>query len=204
MNSRLFWVLTLLIGRALYDTSHAQPNQVAAEKPDTHVQTNSFESILSTLAGERYTLAARRGRPPILSAHQWTENQSVLKYTDHDYTLVSVPVLVEDWSGMCEFFNRYNVYHVRDADQKVRAGNYPKARKMYEVLMHADSCGGLRKDILERLKLLTQLERGEARETNKVFSEYENLGTIPDLAQIDGLKAIVVTNLLTIQLPKKN
>jgi hypothetical protein len=178
----------------------AQPNPLLHAGIDNSTE---FASALFMLAGEKYAANKDHGEKWIFTTHDSLQKDKVIKYSDGDFIVVSIPNILPNYEGYCKFIQSYNTFDLHEADTRVAQGNYNEARKWYKLLLHFDVCSSLRDKLILRMSLLDQIEKNEDAETAK--EEMKKLAAeVPALmvTGIDSEPAKKVTNLLDLPVEK--
>jgi len=157
-------------------------------------------SVLAELAVQRYEEDSNSYNIPILTLQ--TNTFDIAKYTDGEYVVLSIAVISpDDLQGFCRFASDYNECNMRRSDLLVQGGKYEEARKLYQLLMHFDTCGFETDRLQERLLCLDKIEKREAVKKNmEIFSEPCGCGALTDWGKLAGMKPQTVTNLLMINI----
>jgi hypothetical protein len=198
-------VFAILAALNLISAQQGPPNA----RPEATVLTEntSLSAVLFDLAAANWEKDTKDGQLKILTLHDWSDEQEILKFTDTRYMVISIPILSDgDLLGFCRYAASYNAFTMKAADEKVKAGNYKQARQIYELLKHFDCCDVLKARLDPRLECLTRLEKGENVVDNlERFSKlFDNLGSLTGLSKADQIPPKLVTNLLDVAVKRMN
>jgi hypothetical protein len=164
---------------------------------------NSLSRLLFQLAAERYAATSNRSENWIFTVH---EGRTVRKFSDGRFVLVSLPLFQPtDTIAVRRYAAHYNAFNIQFADRLAKAGNYKKARELYELVRHFDPTGVdfTRDQLDKKLAYLRKLENREDTTKNlkELLALSEEIGPLVDFTMIDKLAPTTVTNLTSIRLP---
>lgn len=201
-------LVVFLLSIALGIRSQVVPDVQAVDQNVTKEQlitvVNACNRLLSDLAVER-SLNFGSNVITVFTSH---EGNSIKKYTDGKFMIISLPLIQpSDRAALCVYIENCNALHWRNIDKAVNAGRHAEARKICEVLLHFESCGGAVRDVLEKLlKVIKNLEEGQnVNENLKKYLELKEYYGVPmqriDFAQVEKKQVTIVKNVLDVRLP---
>jgi hypothetical protein len=167
MKPLAFTVSLLLLLPIIAPTlpAEAQPTQNGDQ--DFVDRSNAYAATLFVLAGEKFTANKKRGEKCIFTIHDSLDEEKVLRYTDGEFIIISIPFFLPNIEGYCNFITHYNGFNLHEADSVAAKGNYAEARKWYQLLLHFDVCGSRQGELRLRMSILDRIEKNEDVESAK-------------------------------------
>jgi len=189
------------IGVKLGSGGQAERKSVPLPGPQAE-HLSSLNRLLFELAAERHSMHVKRMENWIFTFHNGRE---VKKFSNRNFIVISLPAESEESKvGLCTYIRQSNALTESVLEKRTREGSYAEAREFYELLLHFDRCGGItRETIQKKLDCVSRIIRNEDTAVNKMrYSELcIQLAAHWNLAQIETLEPVAVTNLLSVDLP---
>lgn len=167
MKTLTFTLLLLLLSTMMTPTltSEGQPTQNGDQ--DFVDRSSAYAATLFVLAGEKFAANKKRGEKCVFTIHDSLNEEKVLKYTDGEFIIVSIPYLLPNIEGYCSLITHYNRFNIHEADSAAAKGDYAEARQWYRLLQHFDVCGSHQEGLRLRISLLDRIQKNEDVETAK-------------------------------------
>jgi hypothetical protein len=171
-------------------------NAIAVAESLVRTQEDLSECI-AELAAAMHSSNTKSNKKWVLTAHNGRTSRS---YTDGDYTIISLPLFkgTNDYAIRL-YCSYYNGFTERTADSWVEAGEYKKARKLYQLLQHFTPWAG-EGIYVPKIALLDKLEKGDNVQANtqKYLAFALETPVKMILSGIENIPPMMVTNLLDV------
>ena len=181
--------------------AQAQGPALQAVPIERFVEMNgSYAVTLYNLARERFASHERKGEIWIVAVNNYHGERALLKFTEGEFTVVSIPAPRNEQEGTCLYAVHYNNFTLRKADLLALEGKYDKAMQIVRLLKNFDNAYGLEKpDWDGRLELLEKLKQNKDKEKNILRLKEMTINLASSVFElIESKKATVVTNIFEV------
>lgn len=159
---------------------------------------NSYGAVLYNLARERFAAHEAQKETWILALNRDVGEKGLKKFTDGEFTVVSIPVHDHERDGARLYVAQFNSLNVRKADLLALDGKYAQALKIIRLVKRFDSCDLAQHiDLNSRIELLERLQQG--RDAPAALEQLKAMSTNYGASAFDFIESKppkVVTNLL--------
>jgi hypothetical protein len=199
------WIIPGCLAVILVFRSTAKPRMGPVDSKLVLRSGGEYASALFFLAGDKFIENKKHGERWIFTAHEWLDEEKVKRYSDGEFIVVSIPNILPVADGLCRYISAYNTWDLHEADVDAAKGNYVRARKWYNLLLHFDACGVFEDELKLRLALLDKIDKEQNREAAKAeIQKLANSNEVPSIvfSGINTEPVEKVPNLLGIGLKK--